>query len=197
MNKIKLYHSCKLETLNSISKHGLIKSPLDNLIYFCDNDDSSIKWIEWREELRNGIKLKELGIVIFETTNDDPYLSRSTDHNPILLNMLDIQGSPYCYSKSIHPSKLTFQKVRIHEEYFEYFDINMKEKFITPSERIKKELYKKSMDNIIVYSPTGGNQFLNKIKKELFKTDIGGYYSNKEKPMGSRLKSPITQSENL
>lgn len=193
MNKIKLYHSCKLETLKSICKHGLLKSPLDNLIYFCDNDDSSIKWIEWREELRNGIKLKELGIVIYETTIDDPHLISSTDHNPILLNMLDIQGSPYCYSKSIHPSKLTFQKVKIHEDHFEYFDIKMNEKFITPSERIKKEMFQKSMDNIIISTPTGKIQFFNN-KKGLFNTDIGGYYSNMEHSKGSRVNYPITQS---
>lgn len=196
MNKIKLYHSCKLETLNSISKHGLIKSPLDNLIYFCDNDDSSIRWIEWREELRNGIKLKELGIVIFETTIDDPHLSRSTDHNPILLNMLDIQGSPYCYSKSIHPSKLTFQKVEINEDYFEYYDIEFNEMFQKPSNRLINRLMKNSIDNIVMCSKKGKCNFYSSKENECFNPDFGWYYYKREPKKYSTIKQEITQSEN-
>jgi hypothetical protein len=196
MNKIKLYHSCKLETLKSISKHGLLKSPLDNLIYFCDNDDSSIKWIEWREELRDGIKLKELGIVIFETTLDDPNLSISTYHNPILFKMLDIQGTSYCYSKSIHPSKLTFQKVRIDENYFEYYDKEFNEKFQQPSNRLINRLMKNSIDNIVICSKQGKCHFYSSKENECFNPDFGWYYYKREPKKYSSIKQKITQSEN-
>jgi len=152
MKKIKLYHSCNVETLESISKYGLIKSPFCDTIFFCKDKLSSVKWIERRNSIKTGIKIEELGLVTFETTLNDPFLVSTFDYDcKYLDNIVDIDLSVYVYNRSIEPEKLSFQVVKICEDDFIFYDKSFNNIYKKPGIKLLREICETSMDNIVYY----------------------------------------------
>ena len=151
MNKINLYHCCRLENLNSIYTYGLIPCPFYQKSHFSDDENSSIKFIKWREELRTNEPITKLGLVIFETTIENPSLE--INHGPYYpeLNFLDLKGNNYSYNDVITRNRLKFLTVEFKEGMYNLSEFKLNTKEYKVNSRVLKNVRTQSNENFIFY----------------------------------------------